>query len=93
MLPALLQPAAFNTRLVDAGVLASLLAGRRGLIKSSPPQLGHIPPSTPCAQATQNVHSNEQIRASMESGGKSLSQHSQPGLNSSMMFLHANSQQ
>ena len=35
-------------------------------------------------RSTQNVHSNEQIRASVESGGRSLSQHSQPGRNASM---------
>ncbi|MFT7336682.1 MAG: hypothetical protein ACI92B_000001, partial [Marinobacter maritimus] len=35
---------------------------------------------------SQNVHSNVQITASLESGGKSLSQHSQLGLNSSIEF-------
>jgi hypothetical protein len=71
-------------RLVEAGLLASLFAGRRGLATSSPPQLGHLPLSTSSAQDTQNVHSNEQMRASPESGGRSLSQHSQLGLSSSM---------
>jgi len=33
------------------------------------------------------VHSKEQIRASSEAGGKSRSQHSQFGLNSSIVFL------
>jgi hypothetical protein len=33
------------------------------------------------------VHSNEQIRASSEAGGKSRSQHSQFGLNSSIVVL------
>lgn len=49
-----------------------------------PPQLGHRLSKTPDAQDMQNVHSNVQITASTESGGKSLSQHSQLGLNSSM---------
>jgi hypothetical protein len=31
------------------------------------------------------VHSNEQIIASCESAGKSVSQHSQPGLSNSMV--------
>ena len=34
----------------------------------------------------QNVHSNEQINASSDSGDKSLSQHSHPGLSSSIKF-------
>ena len=36
------------------------------------------------AQGVQKVHSKEQIRASVESGGRSLSQHSQEGLSSSI---------
>jgi hypothetical protein len=49
-----------------------------GRCTSSPPQLGQRPRSFR-AQSTQKVHSKEQIRASGESGGKSRSQHSQPG--------------
>jgi hypothetical protein len=41
----------------------------------------------PSAQSRQNVHSKEQIRASSEAGGKSRSQHSQFGLNSSIVVL------
>jgi len=41
----------------------------------------------PSAQSWQNVHSKEQIRASSEAGGKSRSQHSQFGRNSSIVFL------
>lgn len=73
-----------NTRFVDGGFLASLLAGRRGRATSSPPQFGHTPFRTFVAQAAQNVHSNEQMRASPASGGRALSQHSQPGLSSSI---------
>jgi len=54
-------------------------AGRRGLGTSSPPQLGQWPDSTVAEQSRQNVHSNEQITASVESGGRSRSQHSQFG--------------
>jgi hypothetical protein len=38
-----------------------------------------MPFSTVAAHDAQNVHSNEQIRASVDSGGRSLSQHSQFG--------------
>ncbi|HWW19809.1 MAG TPA: hypothetical protein VNZ06_03305 [Steroidobacteraceae bacterium] len=62
----------------------SFSSGRRGRTANSPPQLGHLPPSTCCAQRAQNVHSNEQMRASSESAGKSASQHSQFGLSCSM---------
>jgi len=49
-----------------------------------PPQLGHTWQNTLSAQLAQNVHSNVQIRASVLSGGKSRSQHSQLGFNVSM---------
>jgi hypothetical protein len=71
---------------VDAGLFASLLAGLRGRATSSPPQFGHIPLSLSSAQGTQNVHSNEQILAS-PAGGKSVLQHSQLGLSSSIEFI------
>ena len=79
------QPAGLKTRSVEAGNLASLLAGRRGRVTSSPPQLGHRPPSTPLAHDSQNVHSNEQIRAFVESGARSRLQHSQFGLSWSIV--------
>jgi hypothetical protein len=46
--------------------------------------LGHLPCNGPSAQAAQKVHSNEQMRTSVLSGDKSLSQRSQLGLNSSI---------
>lgn len=73
-------------RLLEGGLLASLLAGRRGRTTNSPPQFGHLPPRTVSAHDAQKVHSNEQMRASVDSGGKSLSQHSQLGLSSSISF-------
>jgi hypothetical protein len=72
-------------RRVDAGWRSSRSLGRIGRRTSSPVQLGQRPPSTPSAHSRQNVHSYEQIRASGESGGKSRSQHSQLGLNSSIL--------
>jgi hypothetical protein len=82
-----LQPAGLNNLSLEAGNRSSLAAGRRGRATSSPPQFGQRPCSAPSAQLAQNVHSNEQMRASVESGGKSLSQHSQPGRSSSMAIL------
>lgn len=73
-------------RFVEGGLLASLLVGRRGRATNSPPQLGHLPSRRVLAHDAQKVHSNEQMRASAESGGKSLSQHSQLGLSSSISF-------
>ena len=49
-----------------------------------PPQFGHLPARIPSAQLEQNVHSNEQILACGQSGGRSLLQHSQQGLISSI---------
>ena len=74
------QPLGLKTRSVAAGNFASLLHGRRGRVTSSPPQLGHCPARTPLAHDSQNVHSNEQMRASVESGARSQLQHSQFGL-------------
>jgi hypothetical protein len=52
-----------------------------------PPQFGQTPPNTHAAQSAQKVHSNLQIIASGASGGRSRSQHSQFGLNSSIGSL------
>jgi hypothetical protein len=81
------QPPALTTRSTEAGLAASLDAGRTGQALSAPPQLGQIPPSTSDAQAAQNVHSNEQIIAPPASAGKSRSQHSQFGRMESMGCL------
>jgi hypothetical protein len=66
---------------MDAGYFNNFSAGRRGRATSSPPQLGHRFFSVFSAQVTQNVHSNEQMRACDESGARSHPQHSQLGLN------------
>jgi hypothetical protein len=67
-------------RSVDGGFFASFSAERLGRTTNSPPQLGHFPASTADAHEAQNVHSNEQIRASVDSGARSVLQHSQFGL-------------
>jgi hypothetical protein len=82
------QPSGLNTRSLDGGLFASLLTGLRGRTNSSPPQLGQSPPKCCSEHVAQKVHSNEQIRACAESGGKSQSQHSQLGRNSSMSTSH-----
>lgn len=71
-------------RLVEAGLFLNAAVGLIGLFTKFPPQLGHRPFKRTSAQVIQNVHSNEQMTASVDSGGKSLSQHSQFGLNSNM---------
>jgi len=58
--------------------------GLRGRATSSPPQLGQLPFNMSIVQLVQKVHSKEQILASVDSGGRSLSQHSQLGRNSSI---------
>jgi len=74
-----------KTRSVEAGLLRNLASGLRGLANNSPPQLGHTQPNLCCAQSAQKVHSNEQIRALVLLGGRSQLQHSQLGLNCSMV--------
>lgn len=71
--------------MVEAGEVISLFAGRIGRRTSSPPQFGQVPEKWFCAQSAQNVHSNVQIIAAGEAGGRSQSQHSQFGLNASII--------
>ena len=78
------QACSFNTRLVDAGLFFNAARGLIGRLTKLPPQLGHWLFKTPSTQLAQNVHSKVHIRASVDSGGKSLSQHSQLGLNSNI---------
>jgi hypothetical protein len=78
------QPCSFNTRLVDAGLFFKAAIGLIGRLTKLPPQLGHWLFKTPSTQLVQNVHSKVQIFASVDSGGKSLLQHSQFGLNSNI---------
>jgi hypothetical protein len=78
------QPSCLTTRTVDAGNFASLSAGRVGRATSSPPQFGQRRPSIVSVQSRQKVHSKLQIIASAASGSRSLLQHSQFGLSSSI---------
>lgn len=72
------------TRSVDAGYLSSNAAGRIGRNSRLPPQLGQAPANTSSAQSLQNVHSNVQIMACRDSGGRSRSQASQLGRSCNM---------
>lgn len=77
------------TRLVEAGLFTSFSGGRLGLGTKSPPQFGQMLLKLSFAQSAQNVHSNEQMRASGEAGGRFLSQHSQLGFKiSTSSLLH-----
>jgi hypothetical protein len=67
-------------RSFEAGWRSSAAVARRGRARSSPPQFGQAPLSVPSAHLAQKVHSNEQILASVDSGGSDLPQHSQLGL-------------
>jgi hypothetical protein len=75
-----MQPVGLDILWTEAGNFSNAAAGRTGRRTSSPPQFGHFPARTFSAQCAQNVHSNEQIRARIEWGGKSTLQHSQLGL-------------
>jgi hypothetical protein len=61
------------------------LAGRIGRGTKPPPQFGQTLWSLCSTQSAQNVHSKLQMRASAESGGRSLSQYSQFGRSCSAM--------
>jgi hypothetical protein len=67
----------------DGGSRSSSNTGRIGRGHKLPPQLGHIPIKWPSTQRRQKVHSYVQIIASVDAGGRSTSQHSQLGRNSS----------
>jgi hypothetical protein len=71
------QPFSLTIFSVEAGFLISDSALRDGRGVKSPPQFGQTPCRIFFTQSAQNVHSNEQIIASPESGLKFLAQHSQ----------------
>ena len=79
-----MHPPFFNILLEDAGWDFNSSTGRIGRCTKLPPQFGQIPFKISVAHVIQNVHSNEQITASVDSGGKSLLQHSQLGLSSNI---------
>jgi hypothetical protein len=78
------HPSGLNVRSVIGGYFTSIAAGRIGRAEKLPAQFGQRPLSRVSTQSRQNVHSNVQIIASTASGGKSLSQHSQPGFSKNM---------
>jgi hypothetical protein len=67
-----LSPLRFRDGLIGRGV-------------NPPPQFGQTLRSTVSTQVVQNVHSYEQIHASVESGGKRFAQFSQTGRSSSIL--------
>jgi len=81
------QPSFLTIRFVEAGYLSSNSARRNGRNVNPSPQFGQTPCKRFSTQSAQNVHSNEQIIASPESGGKSFPQHSQKGRNSNISRL------
>jgi hypothetical protein len=80
-----LQPDSFISLIVEAGYLFSHLPDRVGRSTKLPPQLGHVFFKTIFEQSLQKVHSIEQITASDDSDGRSLSQHSQLGFSSNIL--------
>jgi hypothetical protein len=81
------QPSGLEIRFVDAGNRFNAASGRIGRATRLPLQFGQVPDSFVLAQSAQKVHSKVQIMASAASGARSLSQHSQFGRSSSMVFL------
>jgi hypothetical protein len=79
------------TRVLEGGRLATQspgrhsVAGRIGRGTKPPPQLGQTLYSLVSTQSAQKVHSNEQMRARVDRGGKSRSQYSQLGRSSKAM--------
>jgi len=71
-------------RVVEAGLFLSAATGRIGRGTKFPEQFGQKLLRTLSAHSAQNVHSKVQITASVDSGGKSLSQHSQFGRSSNI---------
>jgi hypothetical protein len=77
-----------DLRFVDGGRVATEMpgrhsvAGRIGRGAKPPPQLGQTLNSTLSTQSAQKVHSKLQMRAAVDSGGRSRSQHSQFGRSS-----------
>ncbi len=67
------------------------ILGRIGRGTKPPPQFGHTFSSISFTHVTQKVHSYVQIIASVESGTKSLLQHSQLGLISNIYQLRFDS--
>jgi len=76
-----------NTLFVDAGYFSIIFSGLIGLSTKLPEQLGHTFLKMAMAHSLQYVHSKEQIIASIEIFGNSLSQCSQLGLMSNIWYM------
>ena len=85
-LEAAAQPCGFTFRSVEAGYFASLSAGRIGRRDQFAAAVRAAALQHALDATLQNVHSNEHIIASRESGGRSRSQHSQLGRSASMVY-------
>jgi hypothetical protein len=81
------QPNGLKTREVDAGLFFNASTGLMGLVTKPPLQFGHWLFKIPSTQCVQKVHSKEQMCACVDSGGKSILQHSQLGLNANIRKL------
>jgi hypothetical protein len=71
---------------VEAGLFNNFSRALSGRGIKIPPQFGQIYPNISFAQSEQKVHSNEQMYAPSKLAGKSLSQHSHPGLISNILI-------
>jgi hypothetical protein len=80
----LVQLFGLKIRRGEGGFFLSIATGRIGRGAKFPRQFGQTPPSLFSTQSRQKVHSKVHIIASVAEGGKSLSQHSQLGRNSSI---------
>ncbi len=72
------------TRRCEAGFFSSSDCGRMGRGPKLPPQFGQMPLNTSFTHCLQKVHSNVQIMAIGDAGGRSQSQFSQLGRSSSI---------
>jgi hypothetical protein len=81
------QPFSLTILFTEAGFFTKSSARRDGRTVKLPPQFGQTPCRTFSAQSVQNVHSNEHISASLDSGDKFLPQHSQNCRISNIFFL------
>jgi hypothetical protein len=82
------MPGCCARRILAKEVVAFPVLGRPYGARHTPRQLGQTFANTCSMHEAQNVHSQLQIRASVEFGSNILLQCSHVGLSSSMMFLY-----
>ena len=71
---------------IRTGYLSTNVFGRVGLFSKPPPQLGQTFSKIVSTHSLQNVHSNVQIIASLESWGKNKEKNSQQGQNNTTII-------